>query len=416
MKATTIITNIKTLYTPYKKPPVKGTDMSKIKEIHQAYIAIHHDKILHVGTGSYEQYMDLHTEIYDARQMIAIPGLIDPHTHLVHKGSREDEYEKIKNGVPYLDILNQGGGILGTVQKTKDASFDELYEQALRSLNQFLKQGVTAIEAKSGYGIEIDTELKQLQVVEKLKKTHPIEISSTYMGAHAIPKHYQNNKETFIHQILLDLEKVKASNLAESVDVFCEKGVFSIEESKMILEKAKSLGFRIRMHADEIYPLGGASLAVELDAVSADHLMAIKEEDIDKLAKSNTIANILPGTSFFLKKPYANARKLIDSGCAVSISTDYNPGSSPTEAFQLIMQISSNHLNMTKEEILNASTINPAYQIGRHDMMGSIEEGKYANIVLLDSKNLEYVLYHYGINHTTDVFIKGKCVVKNQEI
>jgi imidazolonepropionase len=416
MKAEMIFANIKTLYTPYIKPPVKGKDMSKIFEYHDAFIAVSDGLIIGVGSESYDHFIDSKTEIYDARQMIAIPGLIDPHTHLVHMGSREDEYEQLKNGVPYLDILKNGGGILGTVKKTKEATFDQLYYQAMKSLNQMMKQGVTAIEAKSGYGLELETEIKQLKVIKALNRYHPIEISSTYMGAHAIPKIYQDQKEAFVSVILKDIETIKQLNLAESVDVFCEEGIFSIEDSRTILNHAKALGFRIRLHADEIHPLGGAGLAVELKATSADHLMAIKDEDIIKLAESQTIANLLPGTSFFLKKPFANARKMIDHGCAVSISTDYNPGSSPTEAFQFIMQLSSNYLNMKTEEVLNASTINPAYQIGKHEEMGSLEVGKYANFVLLDAPNLAYVLYHYGINHTKDVFIKGKCVVKNQEI
>ena len=416
MKADLIIHHIKTLYTQNHQPPVKGKLMSDIVEIDQAFIAISNQRIIAIGQHSYDQYVDQHTMLYDAKQMIAIPGLIDPHTHLVHAGSREDEFAKLKRGIPYLDILKSGGGILGTVEKTKQADFDTLYQQAYHSLNLMMKQGVTCIEAKSGYGLDLETEMKQLLVAQKLKKHHPIDISITYMGAHAIPQKYKENKATFIKQILDDLAIIKKHDLAESVDVFCEEGVFSVSETKTILETAKALGFFVKLHADEIHPLGGAKLGVELGASSADHLMAISDEDITLLAQSNTVASLLPGTSFFLKKPYAKARKMIDEGCAVSISTDYNPGSSPTEAFQFIMQLSSNYLNMNKGEILTASTINPAYQLNRFKDIGSLEVNKYANIVLLDAPNLDYVLYHYGINHTKDVWIKGQQVIKNEEI
>jgi imidazolonepropionase len=414
MKADLIIHNIKTLYNPNQEPPVKGLKMSQIEQIDHAFIAIKKGVILHVGQHHFEQYRDSNTQLYDAKQTIAVPGFIDPHTHLVHAGSREYEYEKIQKGTPYLDILKQGGGILGTVLKTKEASETSLYDQALVSLNRMLCQGVTAIEAKSGYGLDLDTEIKQLVVAKKLNENHPIEIVSTYLGAHAIPKNYQDNPQDFVTKIIDDLKEIKKRDLAEAVDVFCETGVFSIEDTRKILTEAKKLGFLVKLHADEIHALGGAGLGVELHAVSADHLMAIKDTDILLLAQSNTVANLLPGTSFFLKKGYAPARKMIDQGCAVSISTDYNPGSSPSEAFQLMMQIAFIKLNMTPEEILNATTLNPAYQLKRHHEMGSIQVGKKANIVLLNVPNLTYMLYHYGICHTQDVFIDGKLVFQSK--
>jgi len=403
MKADLIIHNIKTLYNPNQEPPVKGLSMSQIEQIDHAFIAIKKEVILHVGRDCFDHYVDANTQLFDAKQKIAVPGFIDPHTHLVHAGSREYEYEKLQKGTPYLDILKQGGGILGTVNKTQEATETSLYQQALVSLNRMLAQGVTAIEAKSGYGLDLDTEIKQLVVAKKLNEDHPIEIVSTYLNTHTIPKKYQENPQDFVLKIINDLKEIKNRNLAEAVDVFCETGVFSIEDTKKILTEAKKLGFLVKLHADEIHPLGGAGLGVELQAVSADHLMAIKDTDIPLLAQSNTIATLLPGTSFFLKKGYAPARKMIDQGCAISISTDYNPGSSPSEAFQLMMQIAFTQLNMTPKKILNTSTINPAYQLKRHQEMGSIKVGKKANIVLLDVPNLTYMLYHYGICHTQDV-------------
>ena len=416
MKASVLIQNIKTIYTPYKTPPVHGKHMNKIKEIHDAFIAIKDSMILDFGVGDGEKYIDNHTIIHDAKHKIIVPGFIDSHSHLVHAGSREDEYEKLNQGVPYLDILRDGGGILGTVEKTRKASFEALYQQAIQSLDHMLLYGVTVLEAKSGYGLEYQTEVKQLEVARSLELAHPIHLKHTYMAAHAIPHEYKDNREGYIVSILEDMKKIKETKLAGAVDVFCETGVFSLIETRRILAKAKDLGFAIKMHADEIHSLGGAGLGVDLHCSSVDHLMAVKDEDIDKLAYSNTIANLLPGTSFYLKKGYANARKMIDEGVAISISGDYNPGSCPTENFQFIMQLASRELHMTPSEILNAVTINPAYHLGISETHGSIEIGKYANLVCLDAPNLAYIFYHFGINHTKDVYIEGKRVVYQKQI
>lgn len=416
MKASVLIQHIKTIYTPYKTPPVHGKHMNKMKEIHDAFIAIKDSMILDFGTGDGEKYIDNHTIIHDAKGAIVVPGFIDSHSHLVHAGSREDEYEKLNQGVPYLDILNEGGGILGTVEKTRKASFEALYQQAMKSLDHMLLYGVTVLEAKSGYGLNFENEVKQLEVARSLELAHPIHIKHTYMAAHAIPHEYKENREGYIVSILEDMKKIKDMKLAGAVDVFCETGVFSLIETRRILSKAKDLGFAIKMHADEIHSLGGAGLGVDLHCTSVDHLMAIKDEDIDKLAYSHTVANLLPGTSFYLKKGYANARKMIDEGVAVSVSGDYNPGSCPSENFQLIMQLASRELHMTPHEILHAVTINPAYHLGISETHGSIEIGKYANLVCLDAPNLAYMFYHFGINHTKDVYIEGKRVVYQKQI
>jgi imidazolonepropionase len=416
MKATILIQHIKTIYTPYKTPPVHGKHMSSIKEIHDGFIAIKDATILDFGVGSGEKYIDNHTVIHDAKHTIAIPGFIDSHSHLVHAGSREDEYDQLNAGVPYLDILNAGGGILGTVEKTRKAPFEALYQQAMKSLDHMLLYGVTVLEAKSGYGLNYETEVKQLEVAKALELAHPIHIQHTYMPAHAVPLEYANDREGYITSMIEDMKKIKEQKLAGAVDVFCETGVFSLMETKRILSKAKDLGFAIKMHADEIHALGGAGLGVDLHCSSVDHLMAIKDEDVDKLAYSNTIANLLPGTSFYLKKGFARARHMIDQGVAVSISSDYNPGSCPTENFQFITQLASRELHMTPAEILHATTINPAYHLGISETHGSIEIGKYANLVLLDIPNLSYMFYHFGINHTKDVYIEGKRVVYQKQI
>lgn len=416
MNADLIIYNVGVIYTPYLKPPVRGKEMSKIKEIKNAFVAIKDGIIIDFGNHDYVNYISSKTVIHDARMQILLPGLVDSHTHLVHAGTRENEYAKLRAGVPYLDILKAGGGILGTVEKTRNTSFDDLYRHACGSLSEMMLYGVTSVEAKSGYGLNLETEVKQLEVAKKLKGTHPVRLISTYMGAHAVPKTYIGNNEGYIKEIISDMAYIKKEKLADAVDVFCETGAFSIEETKTILEAAKSLGFSVKLHADEIDSLGGAGLGVDLGATSVDHLMAISDEDIIKLANSHTIANLLPGTSFYLNKGYANARKMIESNVAVSIAGDYNPGSCPTENFQLIMHLASNQLKMSPEEILNAVTINPAYHLGISNITGSIEIGKEADLVLMDAPNLYYLLYHFGVNHAKHVLIHGKFVVLNRQI
>jgi imidazolonepropionase len=390
--------------------------MSQLEVVPNAFIAIADGKIIDYGQGNYAKHIGDNTYFHNAEGNIDIPGLIDAHTHLVHAGSREKEFRKKIQGVPYLEILKKGGGILSTVQATRKATKKELFDKAYHSLNEMLLFGVTTIEAKSGYGLNTETELKILEVIKELQQSHPITISPTYLGAHAIPHEFQDDHEGYVQQIIHDLPIVKAHNLAESVDVFCESGAFTNEETKRILEEAKRLGFHLRLHADEIEPHGGAGLAVALDASSADHLMAISDDDIKKLARSKTVANLLPSTSFYLDKDYAPARALIDAGCIVGISSDYNPGSSPSENFQFTMQVAANKLRMTPYEVLVASTINPAYSLGLKEKIGSIARGKQADLVIMNAKNLDYLVYHYGINHTKDVFKDGVLVVKDREL
>lgn len=412
----TIIYNIKAIYTPKHLPPVKGQKMAEIKVIDHPYVLIHDGLIQLIGQDDYRDHLTDGDVLYDAANAIMVPGLVDSHTHLVFGGSRENEFQKKISGVPYLDILAEGGGILSTVEATKKASFDQLYQQAKRSLNEMLLFGVTSLEVKSGYGLDLDTEKKQLLVAKKLNEFHPIDLSITYLGAHALPKAYTHDRQKYIARVIEDLKVIRQENLAEYVDVFCEKGVFSASETKEILVSAKQLGFKLRVHTDEIESIGGTQVALELKAKTIDHLMAITDKDIQQVAQSNTIANLLPSTSFFLNKNYAPARKMIDAGVGVSVSSDYNPGSTPSENFQLTLQIAGNKLRMMPNEILTAATINPAYGLDKHELVGSIETGKQADLLLLDCPNLDYFIYHYGINHTKAVFKKGQLVVDDRKI
>ena len=416
MIADTIIYNIKEIITPHRSLSHRGDEMKQLESITGGFIAIRNGKIIDYGKGNHSKYISESTYLHDAKDNIVIPGLIDSHTHLVHAGSRENEFRKKIKGVPYLKILEQGGGIHSTVEATRTANFDELLQKAYKSLDEMLLLGVTTIEAKSGYGLNYETEVKQLEVAKKLNEIHPIDIVSTYLGAHAIPKEFKDNKDDYINSVIRDLELIRNNELAESVDVFCEDSVFTLEDTKKIVEAAKKLGYFIRLHADEIHPMGGLGLAVELGASSADHLIAASDEDIKKLANSKTVANLLPSTSFFLNKEYANARKMIDDGCIVSISSDYNPGSSPSENLQFSMQLACNKMKLRPKEVLNAVTINAAYGIGLKEKIGTIAKGKAADIVIMNAPNLDYIMYHFGINHTKDVFKNGKLVVKDRQI
>ncbi len=416
MKADLIIYNIKTLYTPYLNPPLRGKSLNKIKQIDNAYIAIKDEKIIAVDNNNYEAFLDSSTKLFNAKGKICLPGFVDAHTHLVHASSREDEFLLLKQGATYLEILAAGGGILNTVRKTRAASFNSLYQQAKASLKQMLSYGITTLEAKSGYGLDLENEVKQLLVAQKLNEKEPVCIVSTYMGAHAIPLAFKNNKDQYVNAIIKDLKEIKALGFVDAVDVFCEDQVFSLKDTEKILTKAKQLGFKIRLHADEITALGGTALGVKLKANSVDHLIEAKESDLISLGQSKTYACILPATSFFLQKPYAKARFMVDNNVSVCIASDYNPGSCPSENFLFVMHLAANYLKLTPEEILSATTLNPAHLLEKDKTKGSLQIGKDADIILLDAPNLAYVLYHFGINHVNDVFIKGKQVVKNKKV
>lgn len=419
MKADLILKNIGKLVTMQGSSSFRvKEEMNKINIIENAYIAVKNGKILAIGVG--DEFGNLcgdDTKIHDAEGLLVTPGLIDSHTHLIHGGSRENEFSMKLNGVPYIEILNNGGGILSTVKATKEASEEELYKKAKKSLDRMLEFGVTTVEEKSGYGLELNTEIKQLEVARVLDKNHPVDLVHTFLGAHAVPEEYKENHKAYI-DILVDvmMPKIKDMGLAEFCDVFCEEGVFTIEESEYILQKAKEMGYKLKIHADEIESLGGAELAAKLGCVSADHLMAASDEGIKMMAENNIVANILPATSFNLNKNYADCRKMIDMGAIVSLSSDYNPGSCPSENLQLVMQLGCLHLKMTPNEVLTAVTINAAYAIDRADKIGSIEVGKNADFVVFDARNVEYLMYHFGINHTKKVYKNGNLVVDNKVV
>jgi len=400
--------------------PRRGKEMSYDIIMEDGWIAATSGRIVGIGKGDIprEIKVDDDTLVIDASGKTVLPGFVDPHTHLVHGGSREKELALKLEGVPYLEILKKGGGILSTVRATRAASEEELMKKARKSLDIMLLHGTTTIEAKSGYGLNMEDEIKCLKVAKALNEQHPIDIVSTFLGAHAVPEEYRDKKEDYIDFLIQEvMPSVKRLDLAEYVDVFCEKGVFSIEESRKILVRAREMGYKLKIHADEIESIGGAELAGELGAVSADHLLAMSGKGLKKMRESGVIAVLLPGTSFNLNiGRYARARDIIDAGLAVALATDYNPGSCPTENMQLILSLACMKMKMTPEEVVCAATINAAHAIDRGKEIGSLEIGKRADIVILDVPNIEYLPYHFGINHVDKVIKNGRLVVDEQRL
>lgn len=398
-----------------------GEEMKELREIEKAAIAIHGGKIYAIGTEQevLEQVKGKPImEQIDAEGKLVTPGLVDPHTHLVHGGSREHELALKIEGVPYLDILAKGGGILSTVRHTREASAEELYNQAWASLDQMLMHGTTTVEAKSGYGLNLETEIKQLEVAHQLDQKHPIDLVHTFMGAHAIPLDYKADPDRFVDLIIEEmLPEIARLGLAEFCDIFCEQGVFSVEQSRRILSAAREHGLKLKIHADEIVSLGGAELAAELQCRSAEHLMATNDEGIQAMQQAGVIGVLLPATSFNLATgKYAPARKMINAGMAIALSTDYNPGSSPTESMQMVHTCGCLYLRMTPAEVLTATTINAAYAIDRGDEVGSLEVGKKADVVIWKTRNFEYIPYHFGINHVDRVIKAGRLVVEDGRV
>ncbi|WP_085524742.1 imidazolonepropionase [Tuberibacillus sp. Marseille-P3662] len=390
--------------------PVKGKDMSQLDVIADGAIAVKDGQVLAVGTTTDLNYFQAKKRI-DCKGKLVTPGLVEPHTHLVFGGSREHEMALKQQGVPYLDILKQGGGILSTVKSTRETSEQDLFKKATFHLDRMMSYGITTMEAKSGYGLDYETEMKQMRVANRLKASHKMDMVSTFLGAHAIPEEYKGDPDGFLDEMAAMLPEIKEKQLAEYVDIFCETGVFSVEQSRNFLEKAKATGFNVKIHADEIDPLGGAELAAKLGAISADHLVGTSDKGMKMLAENSVIATLLPGTSFYLgKENHARARDMIEAGTAVALSTDFNPGSSVTENLQFIMNLAALNLKMTPEEIWHAVTVNAANAIGRGDQAGKIAVGRNADIVIWDADNYLYIPYHYGVNHVNTVFKSGEKV------
>jgi imidazolonepropionase len=389
----------------------RGRAMGDVALIQDATVVIRDYRIAWVGPSHDLPPLPPGAEIIDATGKTVLPGLIDSHTHLIFAGSRADEFEQRLQGLSYQDIAGRGGGINATVERVRRASKDELKELARRRLWQFLHFGVTTVEVKSGYGLTLADELKCLEAIAELNAEGPLELVPTFLGAHAVPPEFRGDRGGYL-RLLTDemLPEIARSRLAEFCDVFCETGVFSLEESERLLTRARDLGLRLKLHADELTPLGGAELAAWLGATSADHLLCITDAGIDALARSGTVATLLPGTAFFLGLPYAPARRLIERGLAVALASDCNPGTCPTENLPLVGTMACTQMRMLPAEAVTALTLNAAAALGRADRLGSIEVGKQADLVICNTPDYRHLFYHFGVNHVWRVIKRGRVI------
>lgn len=351
------------------------------------------------------------TKEIDCKGKVVTPGFIDSHTHFVFAGNREDEYEMRIAGKTYQEIAAAGGGIISTVNSVRKSSFNNLYEIAEKRLKKFIETGTTTIEAKSGYGLNTENEIKILRVINKLKKENKfgLDIIPTFLGAHAVP--HGVSKKEYIKSICKDMiPKIANENLAEFIDVFCEVNYFDAEDTGKIFEQGVKFGLIPKIHTDQFNSIGGVKTALKHKAISVDHLEVLKANDIKKLSGKNTIATLLPGVSYFLDIPYQPARKLIANNVPVALATDFNPGSCPTQNMQTIMSLASIELRMTAEEILNAVTINAAYAVNRQTKIGSIEPGKQADMLVFDIPSYKFITYNFGVNNISNVIKKGRII------
>lgn len=413
IKADSLITDIGTLITPVGPAPLLRGQLGKLKIERDAAVASLEGKIVWIGPSEKAgKEVDLEGSYHSVGGFTVMPGFVDPHTHPVFAGRRSDEFNMRIQGKTYQEIAAAGGGILNTVRATRSAEKNELIATGWDRLNRMVSEGVTTIEAKSGYGLDKESEIKLLEAIDELNKRHPIDMIPTFLGAHEYPPEYKNDHAGYIRLLTEELlPLVKERNLARFCDIFTEKGVFSVEESRVIMSRARELGFELKFHADEMTDLGGASLAAELGAVSADHLMFISDKGIADMAGAGTAAVLLPGTSFFLMmNNYAPARKMINQDVPVALATDFNPGSSHTQSMSMIITLACLNLKMTIEEAISAATLNAAYAIGLDGDRGSIEVGKLADMTIFDFKDYHDLVYNWGVSHVEKVIKKGKVV------
>ena len=413
-----LIKHISQLVTPTGDSMRCGAQMQEVKKIHDAAVFIENDTIRFVGTTAEVEQSLAQAGIkaetcMDASGKCVLPGFIDSHTHFIFAGYRPDEFMMRLSGAAYLDIMKAGGGIAATVIPTREASFDTLYELGKNRLSMMLAQGITTIEGKSGYGLDLDTELRQLSVMKSLDENEAIDIVPTYLGAHAVPQEAKSTQSYVDFMIEKVLPEVKCKDLAKFCDVFCEEGVFSAEESERLLTAAKEMGFDLKLHADEIHAIGGSEVAGKLHAVSADHLLHITDSGIQALRDNNVIATLLPGTAFSLHAPFAPARKIIDSGCAVALASDFNPGSCFISSIPLTIALSTIYMQMSLEETITALTLNGAAALGIAEKTGSIEPGKQADLTILSYDNVNFLVYHTAANIVDTVIKKGTIVYEN---
>ena len=404
---TLVITNIGRLMTPLGTSAKRGAAQGMVRTLDHAWIRIEDGLISALGTG--EPEVTPEAQVLDAGGRLATPGLVDAHTHLIFGGWRQNELGLKLHGVPYLDILAQGGGILSTVRSTRAASQPELADKARLALDEMLSFGTTTCEAKSGYGLDTENELKQLRAIRDLNESHPMDLVPTFLGAHALPEQYKADRAEYVRLLCQEMIPAAATEgLAKFCDVFCETGVFTAEESRQILEAGRQHGLLPKIHADEIDPTGGSVLAGGIGAVSAEHLIVCPPEGIASMARGGTIACLLPATSFYLGAAFAPAREMIAAGVPVALATDFNPGSCPCLNMQLVMDLGCLKYRMTPEEVLTAVTLNGAAAVRLADRTGSVEIGKWGDLVLWEAEDLDYLCYRMGSSLAHTVVKRGK--------
>lgn len=413
----TLIINIKQLVQVESSPRqfVAGKDMSRLEIIPDAYLLVENDKIAAFGEmkdlnmeGVYTQG-DVVKEI-DATGRLVLPCFCDSHTHLVYAGSRELEYIDKIRGLSYEEIAKRGGGILNSAERIRKASEEELFDAAYNRIQEIAGFGTGAVEIKSGYGLDTESELKMLRVIRRLKAETPLLIKSTFLGAHAVPAEYKDRQSEYVDLIINEMIPMVASEeLADYIDVFCDKGFFTIEDTDRILNAGMKYGMRAKIHANELDNSGGVQVGVKYDALSVDHLEHIGKEEIDCLLNSETMPTVLPGAAFFLNMPYSPVRQMIDAGLPVALASDYNPGSSPSGNMKFIMSLGCINYKMLPEEVINATTLNSAYAMGVQEETGTIAVGKLANFYITSPlPGIEYLPYAYTANVVEAIFLKGE--------
>ncbi len=408
----TIIANVGKLYQVRidgVSSPLKGNQMQEIPYIENAFIAIEDGRIKDFGPMSkVPERADL---FYDAQGGVVMPCFIDSHTHIVYAGSREDEFVMRVLGMSYEEIAERGGGILNSAKKFRMASKEQIMEESLRRLDEVIRQGTGAIEIKTGYGITPEGELKALEIINEIAEKSPIPVKRTFLGAHALPLEYRNNRQAFIDKLVKEvIPYVGKNNLADYCDVFCERGFFTPEEALKILETGLKYGLKPKVHGNQLGRTGGVQVAVQVGAVSVDHVEELGDEEINLLKESSTIPVALPTSSFFLKKGYSPMREMIDNGLPIALASDYNPGTTPTGNMFCVWTLACLYGEITPQEAYNAMTINSAFAMELDPTHATITKGSVANLIVTKphAKNMEYMPYAFGSNHIRDVFINGR--------
>lgn len=409
-----LITNIKELLQVRDEEVtyLSGSEMKTLPSLSNAWILLDDGKIADYGTMDHSHELSgiAVDEEIDATGKLVLPTWIDSHTHLVYAGNREREFVDRINGLSYEEIANRGGGILNSASKLQETTPDELYEQTRRRLEEVIKLGTGAIEIKSGYGLTPEAELKMLRVIRRLKEDYELPIKATFLGAHAVPAHFKKDREGYVNQIINEMiPQVAKEGLAEYIDVFCEKGYFSIEDTNRILEAGRRHGLRPKIHVNQFNSFGGIKAAVDHKALSVDHLEEMTDKDIEILSDSGTMPVALPSCSFFLGIPYAPARMMMQAGLPIALASDYNPGSTPSGNMNFVVSLACIKMKMTPEEAINAATINAAYALGLSGTHGSITRGKAANLILTkEVPSYGFLPYSFGANHIETVLINGR--------